>query len=895
MISLSRTASLLLARASLVVVMLSLAGFGAWTLGGLHGQPPPQKKPRAEEEEGTPKTKTPPGKKKHVKEEEEEDKNKPKRKVITVDDDTPSKAPKSRPSAPSASGDLKELAAQAKQPAVQKLFRSLAEPRDLESHKATQGVTVGGKTIPTEKLIPPAPRRLENVTPYENRALNTVRLFLKNNSDLSDYDKLIAAEQALSAVLSWHESARQTGQRRGDGWSAVESALRIRLFEVSLKRLDLLAQDKDWDRVLELTRRLALSYTNTNDRKKLLAPLAEMIVSALKNPTGSEQTKREARKRLRELEQEFPDNGAFEEIGKTLHDQAEGLLKQAKAALENKDKDDQAPQRALALLNQAKEIWPQLEGLQEFETQLGIEHPILRVGLRGQLPKYLSPAWAYTDNERRAVELLFESLVQLVPDGTGGSQYRPSLAEARPRVVRLGRQFELPHNAQWSDGNRLTAADVTFSMTMLQAGKGVGRSRVWGELLAAVESKTDPYQLTLRMKQGFLDPLALMSFKIVPYNCKDLVNGEAFALQPVTSGPFHLDTSRNSDEKGRECLIFLANPAYGLRPSKRHAPRIQEIRFYTCDDKTHNAVQELSHNKLDVVLDLTAQDVRELRQKQREGDRAIEVPLPSPAVPNRRIYFLAVNNAKIAEPKVRQAIAFAIDRETLLNKHFRGELKGVHKALNGPFPADSWASKLMANAQRPRNRPDLFDEDAAKYLKQDRSVLAAAKASQERAFKLKYPHGQPALDAAMNDLSEQVRKLTGIVLQPTPCEPHQLREAVEQIHDYDLAYYHYDFPDESYWLAPLLGPPPQADNAANIFHFQNGELAKTLRAARDHRDFAEVRKAMAAMQELLRLEMPFIPLWQLDPLLAYRTDVKPVGLEPLLVFGCIGEWWLATK
>ena len=45
------------------------------------------------------------------------------------------------------------------------------------------------------------------------------------------------------------------------------------------------------------------------------------------------------------------------------------------------------------------------------------------------------------------------------------------------------------------------------------------------------------------MKQGFLDPLALMSFKILPREMREMDDKE-FAVNPLSSGPFRLDRSR---------------------------------------------------------------------------------------------------------------------------------------------------------------------------------------------------------------------------------------------------------------------------------------------------------------------------------------------------------------
>jgi len=73
----------------------------------------------------------------------------------------------------------------------------------------------------------------------------------------------------------------------------------------------------------------------------------------------------------------------------------------------------------------------------------------------------------------------------------------------------------------------------------------------------------------------------------------------------------------------------------------------------------------------------------------------VELSLPSPSVPNRRIYFLAVNHANPIlgrNPALRLAIAHAINREAILNACFRAELSPApHRSLNGPYPPASWA------------------------------------------------------------------------------------------------------------------------------------------------------------------------------------------------------------
>src|SRR5262249_50088585 len=161
-------------------------------------------------------------------------------------------------------------------------------------------------------------------------------------------------------------------------------------------------------------------------------------------------------------------------------------------------KDEKTMPQAQKAILVAEEIWPDLPGLSGYGGELGRKYQVLRVGMR-DLPKYISPGMARTDAELRAVELLFESLVKASPDGTGAIGYQPGLAEGRPRVAPLGREFQLPANVFWSNNKPVTLADLRYTVRQLKEGRGCGRSIAWGDLFAErdeVSSRGDPPRVT---------------------------------------------------------------------------------------------------------------------------------------------------------------------------------------------------------------------------------------------------------------------------------------------------------------------------------------------------------------------------------------------------------------
>lgn len=901
-----------------VIVVMVLAGF----VGGVLAFPGAAGSPRArlfaqkkEEEEDEPK------KKPKGKEEEEEGAKPPPRKIEQPED---VKKP-SQPTSVVETPDLPTAYRNEKHSAVKALYESLLVPADqfwlspgakvtvngnaprggkvlvepvptywaaVKDMKAQFPVVVideTGKKIQDDKL---PPGWIKEFRYYEELAVKAVTDFLDSKLDRLDkqnarylirYDQYVAAEVALSAVLRFHRSARERKVRQGEGWTAVEDEVRKHLLEVLLARLDLLTAAKSWDQSFELMRHVIDTFRRPAETKVLATHVSKFLEKVMENKEYAQANLAEIRRHLRQYESDFPDSPLIKPLGKNLRAQATKLFDRAKAreeeAKEAKDKSERNRKRseAIAILKQAEEIWPDLPGLQSFRGQLERGHQRLRVAMRST-PKYFSPAKAVTEPELRAVDLLFESLVVLAPDRDGMLYYRSGLAEGRPQVVPRGREFRLPRHARWSDGQEMTAGDVSFSVEELKKGRSTGRARDWGELLEKVRVGGDAFKVKLQMKQGFIDPLALASFKIVPDRTTPHPNTTEFAEKPIGSGPFVLVDTRS--ENGRIRTLFESSPHYGSRTERAGLPHFAEVRFVRSDEPE----KDLRAGLVDLAVDLTAKEAASLK----EG--GFEVPLPDEKSINRRIYFLAINNGKtsLSDPDLRLALALAIDREALLDKHFREGLgRTVHWAINGPYPVQSWARNPKLVSRKDPKSLDPYDPALARA--KAKQALTRLKTKEVR-LTLKYPGGDKALAAAMAELCERVNKaLPGVVLDAMERDPHALHEDVETSQKYELAYWWYDFPDETFWLMPLLGPGGKNDD--NYLAYK-GRLVGKVQESTNLRHFADVRKQAHAIHQLhLEGEMPFIPLWQLTPLYAYQKGkIDVVPFEAYRMFAQIERW-----
>lgn len=885
---------------------------------------------------------------------------KPKKKDVTnfvdPDDKKDKGKDKEAPPAPAVTvptGDLKEAAKLARHPHVKKLYEDLATPHDRVEFRSSKSVTSGGAKVGGWAWVEPIPEFYARPADIKKRlslqlldertgkrgeateagagAINALRYYEQLAGDLTEafleamkgfkegedlyltrYNQLLAAEAALSRVVRFHESARKRGGRKGDEWDKVEEKLRGQLLGVLLGQVEELAASKSWDEAFKLSKRLLETYPGTDEKARIARSLAELLKKSLADTTASRGQLREAYTRLRDMQHEFPDNKTIAEVADGLRQRAAELARKAREV----EKDDK--KAALALLQQAEEIWPNLTGLRDLRVRVEGSYQVLKVGVRA-LPKYLSPGWAVTDSELRAVELQFESLVELVPDKHGALYYRSMLAEGRPLIVDLGRELRLPRRARWSNGRALTVDDLRTTLKLLQDGHGgksekayrcevTGRCVAWGDLLAGVKVEGDSSRVRVQLQRGLLDPMGAMSFKVLPRAGTDDPSGEKFATQaPVGSGPFRYIGQVASDPRLGQYQGFKANEYYGWRAGRAGLPRLSEVRFFaTAGDKdAREMAQDVKDKGLDLVLDLTAAQAGELLKQ-----GGYVVPLPRETTPNRRVYFLAVNHRRgdlgLDNADLRLALARAINREGLLDAHFRKGLDAkIHRALNGPYPAGSWACDPKLAGEK---SADPYDPELART----KLGTALKKLGQKEVrLRLKYPGGSPELKAALEDLVARVAKeVPGLVLELRERSPYELRTEVEVTHDYELAYYSYDYPAESLWLFPLLGP--SARGGGKNFLGYNGPLVAKAQGAATLRDFVQVRERARDVHGLfLREEMPLVPLWQLDPLYAYRRDERsgelvmlpsdPAGqkdepnrlpIDTQKVFTRVEEWYL---
>jgi hypothetical protein len=129
----------------------------------------------------------------------------------------------------------------------------------------------------------------------------------------------------------------------------------------------------------------------------------------------------------------------------------------------------------------------------------------------------------------------------------------------------------------------------------------------------------------------------------------------------------------------------------------------------------------------------------------------------------------------------------------------------------------------------------------------------------------------------MEFLQGHLKRELDLELKLVELHPHELQNDVEVRHEYDLAYYRYDYPDPTFPLRPLLDRDSRGPRGTNFLGYSGvgGRLDQLCREVYTHRDFQRVRTyAHTIHQAFVQQEMPFIPLWQLDRHIAFSNSLE---------------------
>jgi peptide/nickel transport system substrate-binding protein len=466
-------------------------------------------------------------------------------------------------------------------------------------------------------------------------------------------------------------------------------------------------------------------------------------------------------------------------------------------------------------------------------------------------PNSLDPRIGTDATAERIGGLLFDALVKKDEH----FEMQPWLATSWEQPDPLTWVFHLRKGVRFHDGRPLTARDVAWTINSLIDGSVLSSKSGAFAHVDRVDA-TDPLTVTIHMKSPDASLLFNLSdglFGVVPQG-----SGKDFGQHPVGSGSFRFVSAQQDKD-----VLLAGNESYWAGE-----PKIERVRFAVVPDAVTVAL-ELEKGSVDVASnELTLDLVHALET--RPGLKT-ETNEGSP------VMYLNFNVARgpLAEVRVRQAIACAIDRQAIVDAVWRGKARLADTLL----PAGHWAAADEATLAH-------WPHDVARA----RSLLAAAG----------YSHG---LQLEMKTSTDETTRLLAEILQ------QQLAAAgiTLTLRSSEFGTFYSDVSAGRFeiyalrWIGSNEDPdifryaygsdrfPPKGGNRG---HYANPRVDALLAQASSITDEQQRRADYVEAEKILAEELPGIPLWYPNNEVVHTTRLQGVVPQVDGGFGFLRDAWV---
>ncbi len=413
--------------------------------------------------------------------------------------------------------------------------------------------------------------------------------------------------------------------------------------------------------------------------------------------------------------------------------------------------------------------------------------------------------------------------------------------------------FTLRDGVTFHDGRPFTSADAKYTFDTVLAStfakaasffEGSGATRT--AYVKSVEAP-DAHTLIIRLNKQWTGLLPnLVPIAMIP---KDSYESEK--AHPLGTGPFKF----KSYDQVQQVVDLEANQAYWDGPSKIPALRVRVI-------SESNAMQaELQSGRVDIAplaTSLSPDAIRALGQNPNLKVQQFEGS-------NLNLLTFNTTEPPLNSAKVRQAIAYAIDRESIIRDLVLNQGAIAHAIL----PEASWAYAKPPTYQfDPNKAKQLLDEAGFRDPDGDGPQMRWAK---PLLFRIS---GSSASARQYSGVIQNYLKNVGIPVAIETSEFNTMRQQVQngqfQLNysqwvggNQDPLFYH-DLFATSEIATPTRG--------LNRSRYSNPELDKILDEAANTYDHAKAAPLYAKAQEIVSRDVPVFPLWyQANMVIAKKT------------------------
>ncbi|HTM68625.1 MAG TPA: peptide ABC transporter substrate-binding protein [Candidatus Binatia bacterium] len=504
-------------------------------------------------------------------------------------------------------------------------------------------------------------------------------------------------------------------------------------------------------------------------------------------------------------------------------------------------------------------------------------------------PHYVNPVLASTnDADLDLVKLVFTGLMKTSSQG----ELVPDLA-ASYAMSEDGKTytFVLKDGVRWHDGTAFTARDVVATVEAIKnpSWKSPLATQFKNVTVAAPDDKTVVFTLA----EPFAPFLSMLTVGILPEHLWSEVLPEnagraELNIKPIGTGPFKFKNFAK-DKKGAILSYTLArnDDFYGQHPY------LSSITFKYYQDFTE-AMDALTSRRVDGMSFLPL-EFRDAAEKQRNV-RFYTLRLPQ----YTGVFFNQKKNPALQSKAVRQALAYGIDRETVLREALGDNGVLVYSPILAGFVG--FHPEVKKYGFDPAAAADLLEKDGWKLDAADGIRKKESKDDKKNVVKTPLDITLTTVDAKENIAVAQTIKKDweglGVQTELEIIPASKVQKDKIRPRDYDALLY-----------GEIIGPDPDpfpfwhsSQNDAsglNLAVFSNRRADELLEKARVATKSEDREADYKEFQDILAEEVPAILLY--SPTYTYVVGRKVKGIDTATIFtpadrfDDVSNWYIETK
>ncbi|MDQ5988273.1 MAG: Oligopeptide-binding protein AppA [Syntrophus sp. SKADARSKE-3] len=434
--------------------------------------------------------------------------------------------------------------------------------------------------------------------------------------------------------------------------------------------------------------------------------------------------------------------------------------------------------------------------------------------------------------------------------------------------------FHLRKGIKWHDGKPFSAHDVLYTYQVTIDPKTP--TAYAGDFLKVKKAEVlDDYTFRVTYDKPFAPALMSWGNAILP---KHLLAGKDISTSPLARHPIGTGPYMFKEWVTSQKIVLVANPDY------------YEGRPYI-----DGYIMRIIPDTATMFLELRANGIDEMGLTPLQYTRQTESPLFKKNFNKYRFLSFAyvfmgynLKNPLFADQRVRQAIAYAVDKDEIV----RGVLLGLGKAATGPYKPETWA-------YNPNVKTYPYDPAKAKAL------LAEAGWKDTDGDGILDKDGKPFTFEIITNQGNEVRAKCAEIIQKRLAE----QGIVVKIRVLEWASFVNNFINKRKFDATILGwTIPQDPDIYDVWHssktgpdelnfisYKNAEVDALIEKGRSTFDQKKRKACYDRIQEILAEEQPYLFLYVPDALPIIHGRFHGIKPAPLGIVYNFIKWYVPKE